>query len=305
MDIQKPKCSSNRHKDVDAISYCPQCKKYLCNKFHNFHSEMNDDHQIVNLKEIKEVFIDLCKEPNHNMRLEFYCRTHNVLCCGLCTSKIKEKGKYGQHSDCDICLLKNIKDEKKSQLKDNLDKLNELSNQIEKNINELKLIFERMNKSKEELKAKVQSIFCKLRNALNAKEDKLISEIDEKFDKNYFKEDLIKESEKLPKEIKISSEKGKKIINKKWEENNLSSLINDCLSIENNIKGINKINENVKKSDLNKKIFYNIEEDDINAMINNIQNFSKIANDLYDDFKIEQRKPIHILKDYSSDIYCL
>ena len=40
-------------------------------------------------------------------------------------------------------------------------------------------------------------------------------------------------------------------------------------------------------------------------MINNIQNFSKIANDLYDDFKIEQRKPIHILKDYSSDIYCL
>ena len=104
----------------------------------------------------------------------------------------------------------------------------------------------------------------------------------------YFKEDLIKKSEKLPNKIKKSIEKGK-IIEKEWDEYNLSSLINDCIIIENNINDINKINDNIKKSNINKnnKILYNIEEEQINNLIDNIKNFGKIiTNDnLYDDFK--------------------
>ena len=73
---------------------------------------------------------------------------------------------------------------------------------------------------------KIQSIFTKLRNALNEKEDKLLLDIDEYYNNIYFKEDLIKISEKLPNKIKKSIEKGK-IIDKEWNENNLSSLIND------------------------------------------------------------------------------
>ena len=92
--------------------------------------------------------------------------------------------------------------------------------------------------------------------------------------------------------IKKSIEKGK-IIDKEWNENNLSSLINDCINIENNIKEMNLINNNVKKCELNKeiKIEYNIEDDQINNMINNIQNFGKIiTNDnLYDDYKVENK----------------
>ena len=61
-------------------------------------------------------------------------------------------------------------------------------------------------------------------------------------------------------------------------ENNLSSLINDCINIENNIKEINIINDNIKKCDINKniKIIYNIKEEDINNMIDNLNNFGKI-----------------------------
>ena len=47
---------------------------------------------------------------------------------------------------------------------------------------------------------------------------------------SYFKEDLINKSEKLPNKIKKSIEKGK-IIDKEWNENNLSLLINDCINI--------------------------------------------------------------------------
>ena len=59
-----------------------------------------------------------------------------------------------------------------------------------------------MNKNKEELKLKIQSIFTKLRNVLNEREDKLLSDIDNEYDNIYFKEDIIKTNEKIPYKIK-------------------------------------------------------------------------------------------------------
>ena len=55
------------------------------------------------------------------------------------------------------------------------------------------------------------------------------------------------------------------------------------------------------------KIIYNIEEEQINNLINIIKNFGKIIsdNDLYDDFNISSRNPIHTLNDKGSGIYCL
>ena len=305
MELQKKKCSLSKHSEVDAISYCQDCKTYFCNKCQNFHSEIFENHKIINLNKLDEVFIDKCKEDNHNCKLEFFCKDHNILCCGFCITKIKEEG-YGQHHDCNVYHIKKIKDEKRNKLKENINNLEELYKQIEKSINELKRIFEEINKNKEELKMNVQTIFTKIRNVLNEKEDKLLNDIDEQFNNIYFKEDLIKESEKLPNKIKKSIEKGK-IIDKEWNENNLSSLINDCINIENNIKEINIINDNIKKSNLNKdqKIIYNIDEEQINNMINNIQNFGKIITNEYDDYKIEIKNPIHKLTNHTSTVYCL
>ena len=57
------------------------------------------------------------------------------------------------------------------------------------------------------------------------------------------------------------------------KENNLSSLINDCINIENGIQEINKINDNIKKSKSNKdsKIIYNIDEEKINILLDKIK----------------------------------
>ena len=185
MELQKKKCSLSKHLEVDAISYCQECKKYFCNKCQNFHSEMFMDHKIINLNKLDEVFIDKCKEDNHNDKLEFFCKDHNILCCGFCITKIKDE-KYGKHHDCNICYLKDIKDEKRNKLKENVNNLEELYKQIEKSINELKRIFEEINKNKEELKMNVQTIFTKIRNVLNEKEDKLLNDIDEQFNNIYF-----------------------------------------------------------------------------------------------------------------------
>ena len=301
MEIQNTKCSSNKHTEINAVSYCPECKKYFCNKCLNFHSEIFGDHKAINLNQKNEFFIDKCKEENHNDKLEFYCKEHNTLCCPLCLCRIKEYG-YGQHFDCNVTHIKEIKDEKRNKLKKNINNLEELNKKIDKSINKLKEIFEQKNKKRDDLKIKIQSIFTKLRKALNDKEDKLLLEIDEYYNNIYLKEELIKKSEKLPNKIKKSIENGK-IIDKEWKENNLSSLINYCINIENNIKEINIINDNIKKCDI--KIDYNIKEEQINNMIDNIKNFGKIIIENNYDYKIEKKNPIYKLTNHTDWIFCL
>ena len=44
-------------------------------------------------------------------------------------------------------------------------------------------IFEKIIEDKEQLKIKISQIFNKIRNALNEREDELISEVDNKFNK--------------------------------------------------------------------------------------------------------------------------
>ena len=181
MENKRKKCSSKKHSESEAISYCQQCKIYLCNKCFNYHNEVFDNHNFISLdKDLNEIFIDTCRYENHKYELEFFCKNHNTLCCLACLCKIKIKG-YGQHSDCDYCFINDIKDEKKNKLKENINILEKMSNEFEKSINELRISLEKIDKDKEELKLKIQKIFTKIRNALNEKEDKLLQTVDEKF----------------------------------------------------------------------------------------------------------------------------
>ena len=105
----------------------------------------------------------------------------------------------------------------------------------------------KINEGKENLKLEIQKIFTKLRTTINEREDELLIEVDRQFDEIYFNENIIKEREKLPNKIKSSIEKGK-YLSKEWDnDNNLITIINNCINVENNIKEINKINESMKK----------------------------------------------------------
>ena len=132
-------------------------------------------------------------------------------------------------------------------------------------INKLKEIYEKINKSKEEIKLKISKIFTKIRNIVNEREDKLLLDLDNKYEEIYFKEDIIKKGEKLPNQIKINLDKGK-ILDREWDEddNKLINRINDCLNIENNIQNIININNNIKKcNSVNININFFPEDDNI------------------------------------------
>ena len=146
-----------------------------------------------------------------------------------------------------------------------------------------------MNEKKEDLKLNVQKVFTKIRSEINNREDELLSEIDQMYDKLYIKEELVKENEKLPNKIKIYLEKGK-IINEDWDnDNKLNLIINDCINIESNIKKINEINDNINKL-TNNEInihFYPDEEKIIDSFLENIKTFGKIVDgDLLNNSKI-------------------
>jgi len=123
---------------------------------------------------------------------------------------------------------------------------------------------------------KISNIFTKIRNSINEREDKLLSDIDNEYNNLLFKEDIIKQSEKLPNEIKNSLEIGKELDNK-WNENVKLKNINECINIENNIKKIKIIKENINKYNLVKDMGFKFEEEDkINKFIEQISIFGKI-----------------------------
>ena len=270
------KCSSKKHKDINAISYCQECNIFMCNKCINHHEEIFDFHHKYNLNEqdINDFFFFFCKETNHNIKLNYYCKNHNQLCCAACLSKIKDK-EYGKHSDCNVCLIKEIENEKKNKLKENIKNLEKYSINFEKAINELKKLFEKINKTKEELKMKISKIFTQIRNEINDREDKLLLEVDNKFDDLYFKEETIHKNENLPNKIKKNLEKGK-LLEKEWNNNKLNVLINECISIENNIQNIKEINNTIEKCLSNKTKVIFLPGNNINEFLEKIRLFGQI-----------------------------
>ena len=84
----------------------------MCNKCLKHHNEFLENHHIYNLdKNLCEIFTGIFKEENHKKGLNYFCKTHNQLCCAACITKNKDK-ENGQHADCTICSINDIKNEK-------------------------------------------------------------------------------------------------------------------------------------------------------------------------------------------------
>ena len=279
MNDQKKKCSQIEHKENDANIFCQECNLFMCNKCENYHTMLFKNHHKYTLdKDINEIFTGFCKETNHCKELIYYCKDHNRLCCVACIGKIKDK-ENGQHKDCNVCSINDIKEEKKLKLKDNIKCLEDLSKNFEKSINEIKLLIEKVDEKKNELKNKILKIFTKIRNDLNEREDSLFKEIDEQFEQLFIKEDTIKKSEKLPNKIKSCLEKSQMMDGDWKEENKVCSLINECINIENNIKDINNIFDNISKTknaDLIDSIHFAPEESELNNFLKTINTFGSI-----------------------------
>ena len=275
------KCSLKKHKYFDAISYCEDCNKYLCKKCQVHHDELFEDHElrILNEKENrKKIFNGFCQEEGHTDALEYFCRKHNQLCCASCISKIQSKGN-GQHKDCDVCNVEEIKSDKEKILKDNIKSLEDLLSSFEKLMEELKINFEKANK--ETLKINIKKIFQQIKEAVNERENEILSKIDYLLD-NDFQYLMINEEKKYKRtftEIKDSLEKSKELI----EESNIDKMnkyINECLNIENNVQKLDKdiitIKEKINLENIKSGIRFYPEKDTFKKFLEKIKTFGYV-----------------------------
>ena len=250
----------------------------MCNKCEVFHSKLLKNHQSIILgKNEEEIFTGLCEEENHQIKLEFFCKTHNKLCCAFCLCKIKKKER-GTHKDCDACDMEDIKEEKLNKLKENIKILENLSNGLQESIDKFKNIYEKMNENKEKLKVQIQKVFTKIRNELNNREEEILLDLDKKFENLFLNENYIKNIEKLPNKTKKFIEKGNSL-DKIDIHKELSLFIHECINIENNLKDINIDYDNLKKFNNNYDNFeikFFPKEEDKNELIKDIKNFGQL-----------------------------
>ena len=234
------KCSLKKHIKEEAIIKCRECHRNMCKICYKHHSELFDDHNVKILetndnKDLNNLFTGFCKEENHSDNLDYFCKNHNKLCCAACISKIKSKGN-GQHTDCEVCNIDEIKEEKEKLLKENAQILQNLSNQLEELMGELKNNFEKI--TRESLKKTVQDTFTQIKKAIDDREKEVLSKIDTIVDDKY--EDLFsnekRKYEPTYNEIEKLLNKSKEIDEDWSNPNKISSCVNDCLNIENNVK---------------------------------------------------------------------
>ena len=284
LDLSNKKCSFEEHKNIDAVDYCSECDIYICEKCKDYHRFLIENHhnkKLVN-KENNEINNELCYENNHENKLEYFCKTHNKMCCIACVTKIKGSGK-GQHSNCDICFIKDIKEEKKYILKQNLLYLDNKS-LIDSLINKTKEAYKEISDKKEKLKCKIQKLFTKIRNEINNREDHLLNKVDQVFTKLFFNKNLNKYIDNIMAQINLSQNKGKNLLNEfdNNNDNNLINLINDCVKIEKNINEIKSIEEYYQKYLQNKRkiVDMQLKEEEINFLMN-IKNLGNICTNAF------------------------
>jgi WD40 repeat protein len=242
-DNQSKKCSFEEHKEQDAKGYCKQCDKYICDNCVKYHQSFAPDHKVTNLdEEINEPFNGLCQLENHQDELNYYCQNHNELCCAKCIAKIKRPG-VAQHTNCKVCNVEEIANEKRQNLPKNIELLEALSEILKSSNDEISELFEKIKKNKEQVKQNIKNVFTKIKNAINQKEKEILAEVDKQFETTFFNDSTLKDSEKLPEKVQAAIDKGKSI-NEEWDKNEkVNSLIYDCITIENYIRTMQKIKE--------------------------------------------------------------
>ena len=282
--ITNKKCSFEEHKDIDAISYCSKCDIYVCEKCKDYHNNLiNRNHNQIFNKENNEI----CLEKNHQEKLEYFCRTHNKLCCRACVTKIKGLGN-GQHSECDICFVKDITDERKNLLNQNIIYLKNNRTSFDSLINKLKQAYKEISDKKEKLKIRIQKFFTKIRNEINKREDQLLLIVEQVYENYFFNKNFSKDIDKIENKLNLSINKGMLVSNEyNNDEINFISLINDCILIEDCIKEINYLKENYEKYEKNETLAIDLKlkEEEIN-FLNNIKNLGNIyTNNFFFKFK--------------------
>ncbi|CAG2186788.1 unnamed protein product [Mytilus edulis] len=265
MDISKP-----------ADAFCPQCEDFLCGACQNYHkvAKLLNSHQTISIVEymklptfIKNVNI---KCADHENIFEFYCKTHDNLCCKQCL--------ITSHNDCnEITLIEDLLSmsalQKTSALDDIEQILKCLSTNIHTAIDDRKRNLYEIQQQKDNLLGKIKEKRREINNLLDQLEKSLLQELSEvEKESNQKMEMVIKElEERSSKSIQLQSD---------------IALMKRCTSNFQIFMGVREMTEHVSSEEKHIKSICNgslnnvtiecIFNDQLNTFIENIYTLGKI-----------------------------
>ena len=279
-EISLNKCYYNEHSEQTATNFCFKCNKFLCETCSTSHCDLNPKHNLFSVdKDLNLNFTGYCTEGNHPNKLDYYCSTHNNLCCAACLCKIKDRGD-GQHTECKVCHMDEIKEEKKRKLIDNIKLLKKFSLNIKKILKDARNIYERINPTKEDIVMNIKNLFHNFRILLDKREKELLDEVEEVYSKKFFNDKFIKESNKFSTKIKYNIDKGKNVL-AKWDEaeknGKIILLVNDCINIEKNLQELEEVKDKLAVINSKSKLQFNTRDNDIEIISEKIKNLGKVV----------------------------
>ena len=71
-------CSLEKHKEIVATLFCPECRIYMCNKCEKAHSDLFETHHPFKLSKDEDIFTGYCQEKNHLDELKYFCKDPTV-----------------------------------------------------------------------------------------------------------------------------------------------------------------------------------------------------------------------------------
>ena len=179
------KVTGNRHTSCDscdntnAVHYCKQCAKFLCQQCLHQHNKWITGHQTLGLDELVNTVYQLPQArpevtstcTDHSEPLKIFCETCKEFICHLCTIR--------KHKDHDYDVINDAYDKHKLIIRSSLRPLNQ---QINRLVEEIANLIQRRNEITEQgekTKETTHLVIAQMKELLDQTEKMLNEEIDE------------------------------------------------------------------------------------------------------------------------------
>ncbi|CAC5368255.1 unnamed protein product [Mytilus coruscus] len=229
-----------------ADAFCPQCEDLLCDVCQNHHkvAKLSNSHQTISIVEYEKLptFIKNInnKCEDHENILEFYCKTHDMLCCKRCL--------ISSHKNCnETTLIEDLLSVPTFHKSSALDNIKQILQYIDKNIHtaleDRKRNLDELRQQKEILLKRVSQKRQEINDLLDQLEKTLLQQLSEVEKESHKKMEMV---------IKDLEERSSKIIQLQSDV----ALIKECASNLQIFMGVRELNESVSSEEKHIKSLY-------------------------------------------------
>ena len=177
------KAQCQKCKKRESSCYCRTCK-FICEKCKDFHSEWEDfaSHEIISLEQLTTNVMNHVspakKElpcPSHpEKQVDLYCETCEEMICRDCIVRV--------HRDHQYDLVRAAFPKHRDEIEASLEPVESQLASVNKALEGLDILCTTINDQRQSLKTKVKSTMHQIHQALEKREEELVSEIDQMID---------------------------------------------------------------------------------------------------------------------------